>query len=650
MRRAFALLAGGVLATLAIAGSAVASTGTLIPQGCISDVGGDPPAGCGVTAQGLFGVRGVAVSPDGASVYVASAFGDHAIVRFDRDTATGALTPRGCLSDAGDPAGCGTTQEGMGGAQDVAVSADGASVYVASAGDDAIVRFDRDTATGALTPQGCISDVGDPAGCGATQQGLTGAHGVVVSPDGASVYVAAAFDDATVADDSAIVRFDRDTATGALTPQGCISDAGDPAGCGATQQGLGGASGVAVSPDGDSVYVASHRACTPTDYGDYCDGDNAIVRLDRDAATGALTQQGCIADGAGCGATQQGLEGATGVAVSPDDASVYVASSFAIVRFDRDTATGALTPRGCISDVGDPAGCGTTQQGLGGAQDVAVSPDGASVYVAGGLVSFDRDAATGALSGRGCFVATCGLWLPGLESGARGVAVSPDGASVYASTFSAIVRFDRGPAPTCKGRPATHIGSPGGDAIRGTTGPDVVVGRGGDDDIVSTGPGDDLICAGPGADVVWAEAGSDRVYGQGGADEIMAGGARDVLFGQGGSDHLFGGPGDDRGYGGAGGDLLVGDLRVGPLTGRAGRDLLFGGPGFDLLRGGKNHDRAFGGAGQDLLIGAMGHDWLFGGPGGDALRALRGRPDRCYGGPGRDLRPALGCEQLWSIP
>ena len=52
-----------------------------------------------------------------------------------------------------------------------------------------MVRFDRDTATGALTPQGCVADVGDAAGCGATQQGLDGANGVAVSPDGKSVYI-----------------------------------------------------------------------------------------------------------------------------------------------------------------------------------------------------------------------------------------------------------------------------------------------------------------------------------------------------------------------------------------------------------------------------------------------------------------------------
>ena len=91
--------------------------------------------------------------------------------------ATGALTPQGCISDVGDPANCGTTQQGLRDAQDVAVSTDGASVYVVSFVDDAIVRFDRNTATGALTGQGCIADIGSLAGCGTGQQGLNGARG-----------------------------------------------------------------------------------------------------------------------------------------------------------------------------------------------------------------------------------------------------------------------------------------------------------------------------------------------------------------------------------------------------------------------------------------------------------------------------------------
>src|SRR6266540_3837723 len=306
-RMALCLLATAIAALSIAVATALASTGALTPQGCIADVG--DLAGCGTTQQGLAAAFGVATSPDGKSVYVASEI-DDAVVRFDRNTTTGALTPPGCIADVGDAAGCGTTQQGLGEAVGVAVTPDGKSVYVASQADDAIVRFDRNITTGALTPQGCIADVGDAAGCGTTQQGLDGAGGVAVSADGKSVYVASNLD-------SAVVRFDRNTTSGA-----------DTAGCGTTQQGLDGATGVAVSPDGKSAYVASQN-------------DFAIVRFDRNTTTGALSGQGCIADvgdAAGCGATQQGLDSAKGVAVSADAKSAYVASSgdSAIVRFNRE--------------------------------------------------------------------------------------------------------------------------------------------------------------------------------------------------------------------------------------------------------------------------------------------------------------------------
>ena len=421
---------------LALPAQAPAAPGALKPQGCIADV---PDIGsCGAAQQGLGGAGGVAVSPDNKSVYVVSR-NDDAIVRFDRNTTTGALTPQGCIADVGDLAGCGATQQGLDGAFDVAVSPDGKSVYVASSGDDAIVRFDRNTTNGALIPQGCIADAGNAAGCAATQQGLNRAFDVAVSPDGSSVYVPGI-------DDDAIVRFDRN-ADGVLTAQGCIADIGDVAGCLVDEQGLDGASAVAVSGDNKSVYVTSST-------------DHALVRFDRTTPSGALGWQGCFADPldvAGCGAMQQGLFGANAVVVSPDSTSVYVASrqDGAIALFDRALDTTVLTPQGCIADAGDSAGCGgATQQGLADVHGIATSADGESVYtISQGentIARFDRSPTTGALTPGGCIAdlgdfAGCGTEQQGLAS-AQDVAVSPDGKSVYVASLSdsAIVRFDRG--------------------------------------------------------------------------------------------------------------------------------------------------------------------------------------------------------------
>jgi len=89
---------------------------------------------------------------------------------------------------------------------------------------------------------------------------------------------------------------------------------------------------VAVSGDGKSVYVAA--TSSPT--------NSAVARLNRNLTTGALTQPagtpGCVSEtGAGPCAHGHALKGASGVAVSPDGNSVYVASfnSNAAARLNR---------------------------------------------------------------------------------------------------------------------------------------------------------------------------------------------------------------------------------------------------------------------------------------------------------------------------
>jgi sugar lactone lactonase YvrE len=446
LARAFAIALLGLPAT------ASADVGALTPMGCIADVG--DLAGCGATQQGLDTSYGFAVTGDGRHAYATGA-SDDAVAVFDRDVVTGALTPKGCIADVGDAAGCGATQQGLDGATAVAVSPDGESVYVASTRDDAIARFDRDATTGALTGRGCISDVGDPAGCGATQQGLGQIQALVMSADGESVYTSSNEDDA-------IARFDRDTTTGALTGQGCITKPGDAADCGATAKGLDGVWGLALTADGKSLYGAGYR-------------DHAIVSFARDPATGALTSQGCVADVgdmAGCGATQQGLQYPEFLAASGDGGSLYAVSYIdsAVVSFARDAATGAISGRGCISDVGDPAGCGATQQGLAAPEAIAMSSDDRSLYVGSSddlaVVRFDRAPETGALSARGCIadvgdLAGCGATQQGL-GGISALALSPDGRSLYSTSYGddAIVTFSREPAPA-------PVPDGGGDPVGG---------------------------------------------------------------------------------------------------------------------------------------------------------------------------------------
>jgi glucose/arabinose dehydrogenase len=92
------------------------------------------------------------------------------------------------------------------------------------------------------------------------------------------------------------------------------------------------------------------------------------------------------------------------------------------------------------------------------------------------------------------------------------------------------------PPPTCKGIPATIVGTDGSDVRSGTPGRDVIVGLGGNDKLSGLA-GNDLICGGSGKDTLKGGKGSDKLYGEEG---------KDTLKGGPGKDQLNGGPGKDK--------------------------------------------------------------------------------------------------------
>jgi Ca2+-binding RTX toxin-like protein len=121
-------------------------------------------------------------------------------------------------------------------------------------------------------------------------------------------------------------------------------------------------------------------------------------------------------------------------------------------------------------------------------------------------------------------------------------------------------------APTCQGRVATIVGTPGSDRLNGTPGQDVILGLGGAD-VIHARKGIDIACGGSGSDRVAGNAGADVLFGNGGDDTIKGGGNVDVENG---------GTGDDTVEGGAGNDILEGNLGEDNLLGNAGNDLLDG--------------------------------------------------------------------------
>jgi DNA-binding beta-propeller fold protein YncE len=363
--------------------------------------------------------------------------------------ATGQLTQlpgtAGCVSDTGSGGAC-TDGKALYSARSVAVSPGGSSVYVASYNSMAIFR--RDAATGRLTQlpgtSGCLSRGGSGGAC-AVARGFRVPTSVTVSPDGENVYVTSSISDAVVA-------FARDASTGALTQlggtAGCVSPI-EPS-C-AVGKALSGANSVAVSPDGNNVYVAANHS-------------DAVTAFRRNTSTGELTQlegtAGCLKKASADCRPGRALDGANSVAVSPDGASVYVASelSDAVAALRRNTTTGVLFQGpgtgGCVSETGSET-C-TDGKALDGAFSVAVGSNGDNVYVASyesdALSVFRRDAETSVLfrlPGTAACVSengTGGQCSDGKAlNGPVSVAVSLDGRSVYVASFvsEAVAAFQR---------------------------------------------------------------------------------------------------------------------------------------------------------------------------------------------------------------
>jgi len=345
--------------------------------------------------DGLNGAAEVAISPDGRHVYVAGK-NDSMVALFDRDSA-GALTFVEVYSNST------IGVAGLDGARAVLVSGDGAFVYVASSNDDAVVVFSRDALTGRLAFLELHVDGRHGV------NGLEGAAALALSPDGQYLYVVGL-------QDNALTVFARDPATGLLTFRQMRRH-------GEGVQGLVEPRSVTVSPDGAYVYAAGSVS-------------NTVAVFGR-SPSGALVFVEAKEDGVGA----DGILYTNDVLVSPDGAHLYATGGEddALALFRRDPVSGTLS---FVEAYFDGEG---NVDGINGAEQIAISPDGLYVYVTGdvddAVAVFSRDAATGALT----FIERIRDDRPpvdGLDN-ALGVAVSPDHTSVYVagSKDDALVRF-----------------------------------------------------------------------------------------------------------------------------------------------------------------------------------------------------------------
>lgn len=531
-RRAARIAAIAALAVLVVApasSDAAAGFGPLSgPGGCLVAPGlASAEAGTASCAagKGLTGAKAVAVSPDGANVYVvggvagdsvALSFG--AVVILKRDATTGAVTETGCLSSDGTDgrdgaSGACTVEPSLLGARGVAVSPDGSTVFVSSSSSASVVAFARDPASGSLTRLGCFQGTPRPgAPCGAANL-FASSSGLAVSADSSALYVAAPLAGAIST---------LDTTSSLRTPSGIVpalAPASSAAGASVTTAPAGGGSpshptlasifsrplagdellnpciavngldgvcavgtatqgldDLALSPDGHQLYGTAP-------------GSKAIDVFAPEAS-GALSETSCVKVEAPPGLCSAGalMREPTELAASADGKNLYAAdsvgSSGSVDVFTRDPTTGSLSSSGCVEYLAPPpkpepeeehevaegarakaadAKC-TGAAGLNSVSVVAVSGDGSAVYAigSGSAAIFSRDAATGNLTETSCAVDNderC-TSLPTLGE-VTGAAVSPDGREVYvaASRSSAVMVFGVGAAVTTGQALATPAGA-----------------------------------------------------------------------------------------------------------------------------------------------------------------------------------------------
>jgi DNA-binding beta-propeller fold protein YncE len=471
-----------------------------LEPGCVGDSEEGVGALCGTTiGSGLELAYQTVVSPDGKNVYSVAI--DGALVEYSRDPTDGALSVIGCITGVTSPptAPCAPTNTTYGvsvidSLAAIAVSPDGKNAYVLDQDKSMVVELSRDPETGLLSvmtgpnskPE-CISE-GATGGCETTTAiGLGTPYGIAVSPDGKNVYVASLGSEA-------VAELSRNTETGTLEEipgNECIGSS--TSGCPIdTAIGLKEAIGIVVSPAaGEDVYVAAGAKSAT-------EGDVAAFK--RNESTGVLEQlageEACVGDGvAGC-FKGTAFAGSEDLAISPDGKDVY-ANSFnenALVELARETSgpkVGALKQleggHACVSSK-SIVGCTTVNARMGGPLGVAVSPDGANVYASSSsenaVATFKREPG-GELEpleeAYECVTTEstgCGEshGLIGLQ-GARRLTVSPDGTNVYVAGQGGndIVELSRAEKPAVT-ELSPGVGSEAGGVAVNITGTGFVAG------------------------------------------------------------------------------------------------------------------------------------------------------------------------------
>ena len=285
------------------------------------------------------------------------------------------LQPSGVLTKMGHAVPTGvyfdsSETDGLAGASDVAVSGD--LLFVTGALDDSLSVWRVNYAAGTLSQITVYQDSGVPAGdrienVDGLFNGLAGALDIAVSGDDELLFVIGS-------DEAALSVWRVNSEAGTLSQTAVYQDSGVPAGdrienVDGLFNGLAGASGVAVSGDGDLLFVTEQSLF----------GDDSLSVWRVNAEAGTLSQTARYEDGI---REIDGLDGASDVAVSGDGELLFITAGFtdhALSVWRVNAEAGTLSQTALYKD--GMRGI----NGLTGASGVAVSGDGELLFVTAGF-------------------------------------------------------------------------------------------------------------------------------------------------------------------------------------------------------------------------------------------------------------------------
>jgi DNA-binding beta-propeller fold protein YncE len=233
-----------------------------------------------------------------------------------------------------------------------------------------------------------------------------------------------------------------------LQPIGCVKDPVSSANCAQSAGGLQDVEGIAVSPGGETLYAAGFSS-------------NAVAWLNR-SGDGSLSPGSCVDAGTtgACPASFGPIGGPADVEAAGDSAYSAGFTQGALVQYARG-GDGSLTPAACFASL-DFGGLCTDNPAPRESDDLAITPDGASVYEAGGEVVQYARAPGGSLTYVSCAGngnPACPVQGAGLE-GAFAIDVSPDGQSVYVVVSRGLVHLSRAPDGSL-----SYVGSQSGNGM-----------------------------------------------------------------------------------------------------------------------------------------------------------------------------------------